>query len=1184
MEQKPSMDSPVHSVWAPVAESFTSSGNREVNLMDSNMVVNNKDQTSNHYLSSSSSISDAAFLMELNAITSTLPLYSVSIQGQDYKVMIDSGATDNYASSRLMAVAQSSQVVANRSVETAGGEIITIDKKIQLLASFDGLSAMVEAYVFDSKFDLILGRSWLNTMNPTPNWQTDEWQLRDKAGGIHFLRPLNGKQSTPQVNYLISGKQLARLMKTTTASEPLECFLVHWKDPSINTISPLDADWQALLHEFGEVFRDNLPGLPPPRDVQHVINTGDAAPVNRPPFKMSPLELDELRKQLNELTGLGLIQPSSSPWGAPVLFVKKKNGEMRMCIDYRALNKVTIRNAHPLPRIDECLDRLHGASYFTSLDLKSGYHQVRIQADDMPKTAFNTRYGQFEFRVLPFGLTNAPPTFQKLMNGVLCSYLDDFALVYLDGILIFSRTADEHRQHVRLVLERLREANLIVNIKKCEFNRRELTFVGFKISADGILPADDKVLAIRDWPIPTNVQEVRQFFGLAQHYRRFMPGFAGIAAPITDLTRGVGPKRRSIVWTADCQVSFEKIKSMLCTAPILLTPDMTKPFRIETDASDFGIGAVLLQENVHGVWCPLAFESKKLSSAEQSYPAQERELLAILHALRTWRCLIEGQDFVVFTDHLPLRYFRTQTKPTNRLIRWMAEIEAFDPDIQYKPGKDNDVADILSRRMDVDLVPGGVMEPTLLYSIAPGVDLTDWPGFYGVDRQLWPASAVPILDRNQHHFVVKDGTVFRKVASTDDDTWTEVPFIPFSARADFVAGIHASCGHLGSDSILSLLHTRVWWPRMKVDIKNWLKSCPECQLLQRRSTAHRGVMHPLDIPAAFHRWHLDFIGELPVSLKGNKWILVAVDYATNWPIARAVKTANAETVADFIYEEIVMRFGCPKEILTDRGANFLSKLVAQYLGRLQVYHKMTSAFHPRTNGKCERLNGTLKNMIKKYAKGALHRWDDFLNPALFACRIRKHATTGRSPFYSTYGREPIIPGDTFQPYLDHHTMADPRTTEELNCKQLDQLGQHREAAANRMKLVSQQDKQRWDSAIKPLHFNIGDKVLLTHEGRYGLEPLFKGPYTVTKATDVDTYLLECMNGQPFAGYVHVDRLLPAFGTDITTTWYDPTTARREWRQATAEPVRIDPVDKLATTATPTEQGRSSVSGGDNVGA
>lgn len=279
--------------------------------------------------------------------------------------------------------------------------------------------------------------------------------------------------------------------------------------------------------------------------MEHVIETGDAAPVRRPPFKMSPLELDELQRQLKDLLDKGFIQPSSSPWGAPVLFVRKKGGALRMCIDYRMINSLCTKRLNtPLPRIDECLERLSGAKYFSQLDLTSGYHQIRIREEDVPKTAFVTRYGSFEWKVLPFGLSNSPSVFQKMMNSVLSGYVDKFVQLYLDDVLLYSKTAEEHIKHIKLVLERFRQHKLYVNPSKSSFNQQEVEFLGMRVSAQGILPSKSKVKAIQEWPRPTNVQEVRQFVGLASHYRKFLKNFSSIAAPLTELTKGTGPKKK----------------------------------------------------------------------------------------------------------------------------------------------------------------------------------------------------------------------------------------------------------------------------------------------------------------------------------------------------------------------------------------------------------------------------------------------------------------------------------------------------------------------------------------------------------------------------------------------------------------------------------------------------------------
>jgi hypothetical protein len=710
---------------------------------------------------------------------------------------------------------------------------------------------------------------------------------------------------------------------------------------------------------------------------------------------------------------------------------------------------------------------------------------------------------------------------------------------YLDDVLIFSKTEEDHRKHVRHVLDLLRKNQLICNLKKCSMAKRETSYLGFRISA------------------------------------------AGVVAPLTNLTRGTGHKKRSIVWTHECQASFEKVKSLLTAALCLAMPAPDLPYRIECDSSDYATGACLLQpdRNDPDSWHPVAFESKKLSDRERKYPAQERELAAILMSLRAWRHLVDGcsAGYTVFTDHLPLKYFRTQEHPTPRLTRWISELEMYDPDIQYKKGSLQVVADALSRRDGPHCTPAPTsMEPDFIYAIDPLSGLSpsvksDWPLFY-LDNHDQKVSSLQLknkLAKERPFFEVSDGKVYRKVDIHGDGSRIRlVPFIPFVERADFATKYYESFGHCGYSTLVKLLTPRGWWPSLKADIKNWLRLCPMCQVNSNRSHIHQDVMHPMNIPSAFERWHIAFIGELPTTLRGNRWILVAVDTATNWPITRAVPVASETAVADFIYEEIVMKFGCPVEICTDRGAQFCSGLVRQYMKRVKSTHKLTSAFHPRTNSKVERFNGVLKPMLRKYVNGALHRWDDFLNAATWACRIRVHSTTGYSPFYLTYGREPRLPGDVMVPYIDKTAAADPRTITDFTARELASLGQDRAAAEARMRAMAAKDKAKWDAVIKKVFFEPGDLVLLTHEGRLGLEPRYKGPFVVVASfPEYGTYKLQTVAGEPLKSLVHVDRLKAAHGTTPATPWYDPTSSRRDWRAATKNNTVSSPVG-LSIKATP----------------
>mgnify|MGYP002655008431 CR=1 FL=1 len=403
-----------------------------------------------------------------------------------------------------------------------------------------------------------------------------------------------------------------------------------------------DAKMRAVLQSQAEILQEPH-HMPPSRSCDHPIDlTSDQIPPSYMP-RLSPAELEELRRQLDDYLERGWIRPSSSPYGAPILFVRKKDGSLRMCIDYRGLNLITRRNAYPLPRIDMLLDQLHGATIFTSLDLWSGYHQVRIKEADIYKTAFRTRYGLYEFTVMPFGLTNTPATFMNLMHDVLRPYLDKFVVVYLDDILIYSCTPKEHLQHVALVLDALKKHQLHVKLSKCFFGRRRTTFLGHVIEEGTIQIDPAKIKAVEDWPAPRNIKEVQRFLGFTGFLRSFIDRYAELAAPLTALTRGKPPPSASIPWNEQCQRSFEALKEAITSAPVLLIPDAcpNTTFTVWADASSCAIAAILFQDQGKGLQ-PVAYESRQYTPAEANYTPREQELLAVVHALDVWRCYLEG--------------------------------------------------------------------------------------------------------------------------------------------------------------------------------------------------------------------------------------------------------------------------------------------------------------------------------------------------------------------------------------------------------------------------------------------------------------------------------------------------------------------------------------------------------------
>ncbi|WVZ93886.1 hypothetical protein U9M48_039838, partial [Paspalum notatum var. saurae] len=449
-----------------------------------------------------------------------------------------------------------------------------------------------------------------------------------------------------------------------------------------------------VVREYPDVFPEELPGLPPVRAIEFAIDLiPGTAPIAKAPYRMSGKEYDELKKQLDELLEKGFIRDSVSPWGAPVLFVKKKDGTMRMCIDYRDLNAVTIKNKYPLPRIDDLLDRLKGAKHFSKIDLRSGYHQMRIHESNIPKTAFVTRYGHHEFTVVSFGLTNAPAYFMNMMNMIFMKELDQCVVVFIDDILIFSKTREEHE----IVLEKLRENQLYEKFSKCDFWLEKVAFLGHVLTAEGVSVDPEKVEAVSNWKTPHNATEIRSFLGLAGYYRRFMENFSKIAKPMTGLLKNNTPYE----WDDKCEGSFQLLKEKLTTASVLTLPDLHKDFVVYCDASRQGLGCVLMQDNK-----VVSYASRQLRAHEENYPTHDLELAAVVHALKIWRHYLMGNKCKIYTDHKSLKYIFTQTELNMRQRRWLELIKDYELEIHYHPGKANVVAYTLSRKSYCNLLTG----------------------------------------------------------------------------------------------------------------------------------------------------------------------------------------------------------------------------------------------------------------------------------------------------------------------------------------------------------------------------------------------------------------------------------------------------------------------------------------------
>jgi hypothetical protein len=527
-------------------------------------------------------------------------------------------------------------------------------------------------------YDLLIGMDWLAAYKTKLDCYHKTLECVNEEGRKTTLQGIQKPVSVRQISTL-QMKKYCRKGCSLYAIQVLE---------SVENDKPNLED-HPILREYKDVFPEEVPGLPPRRDIDFSIElTPGAVPTSRTPYRMSTPELVELKLQLKEMMDKGYIRPSVSPWGAPILFVKKKDGTLRLCIDYRQLNKTTIKNKYPLPRIDDLFDQLGGASIFSKIDLRSGYHQVRIKDEDIHKTTFRTRYGHYEFVVVPFGLTNAPATFMCLMNNVLSKFLDKFVLVFIDDILIYSKNREEHEEHLRLVLQVLREHHLYAKFSKCDFFQKQVHYLGHVISKEGVAVDPDKIRSIMEWPTPKDVSDIRSFMGLAGYYRRFIKGFSKIGCPITALQK----KGIKFIWTSKCEERFQELKYLLTHAPMLKIADPDNDFLVCTDACKEGLRGVLMQEGR-----VIFYASRKLNEHEINYVTHDLELAAIVHALKMWRHYLLGRKFVLMTDHCGLRHLFDQPKLNARQARWMALLSEFDFEIKHIKGKENRVVDALSR-------------------------------------------------------------------------------------------------------------------------------------------------------------------------------------------------------------------------------------------------------------------------------------------------------------------------------------------------------------------------------------------------------------------------------------------------------------------------------------------------------
>jgi hypothetical protein len=815
-------------------------------------------------------------------------------------------------------------------------------------------------------------------------------------------------------------KALAESFRKRTVS-PTNCRAIEVKTDVLERIK----------NELLEIEVKNLRELTTTDLLTHKIEVQNVEPIRQKTRSIPFAYQAEFKAMIDDMLTAGIIKESNSPWSSPVRLVKKKDGTLRVTVDYRKLNNVTIKDAYPIPRIDNMLSKLSQARIFTTLDLASGYYQVKMDPESRKYTAFSCDYGFFEYNTMPMGLTNACATFQRLMNKVLEGYIGIFCFVYLDDIIIFSINEEIHFSDVKNIVLRLKENNLKIKTSKCKIAQNRIEYLTHEICDGVISPGKKKTEALFNFKQPKNVKQVQSFLGLGSYYRKFIPNFSTIASPLIKSTE----KGKEFRWTEDCQTAFDELRTIVCSERVLILPDFDNEFRLEADASNVGVGAVISQQ-VKSSWKPIAYFSKHLSKVERNYSTSEKELLAIVLSMEYFKQFLYGRHFEVFTDHEPLKYLLITDDLAPRLSRWMARLRMFDFRVTYRSGKKNGNADALSRIPQekesdenssdeenviinaIHIVDTSIMTDQLndadikwMYDLKKNAETED---LYKIRVEKFDNTERKILYKQWERIKISGKNLFREWYDEDDNIRLQM-IVPKKHQERLLAQAHSHVlsGHLGFDKTLERLQTRCYWPKLRDSVKKFIENCVECQTTKPPQKYNVTELKPIFASKPFELITTDILGPLAVTANKNKYILVVCDHFTKWVEIFALETQTAREVAENLML-VICRHGVPDSILSDQGKNFQSNLLNELWELLDVHKLRTTPYHPECDGLSERFNRTLKSMITTFVTDDQQgTWDQYLPMLAFAYNTAVHCSTNTTPFEMIYGRQPKLPIDIF---------------------------------------------------------------------------------------------------------------------------------------------------------------------------
>ena len=979
------------------------------------------------------------------------------------KILLDSGASVSCVSSKL--IKKHKILSSNRQLFTAAGTKLDSagQAHVSLSLGVASTTSMKVEVINGLAFDCILGVDGLSKLNVT-------LQFGEKSARNNEEDMLVTMISDVEVGATITNDQRHELVE--------------------------------LLKRYTPLFDDTLGCT---TTATHQIRTGDKGPIRRHPYRIPLAKQKIVEKHVQEMLQKNVILPSSSPWCSPIVLTKKKDGTDRFCIDFTEVNKITEKDASPLPRIDDLLDRLGKAKFFSGLDLASGYWQIKMDESDRKKTAFTVPgVGHFEFSVMPFGLTNAPATFSKMMQQVLRGIKN--AVSYLDDILIFSETWAEHLSTIEVVLRALQAAGLKLQPKKCSFVKRSLSFLGHIVDENGVTADPKKTEAIANYPRPQNEKQLKGFLGFANYYRRFVKDFAKIASCLFKMTS----KKQKFEWKAIHEDAFNKLKQKLCSTPVLGFPDLTLPYELHVDACGLGMGCVLSQRH-DGFEKPIAYASRHFTKQEEHYSATEREAAAVIWALNHFHPYLDGAQFRIVSDHEPLRWLLAKPITRGRLARWQLKLREYQDSLlgfDYRPGSKHANADFLSRTPLLDEVRDQArVEDTdqsfALVSSIIDVSVSDLKEMQERDADF---------DRMKKHFHEDKQGIWK---------YRKRVYIPVQLRKRVMESFHGTVdsSHMGITKMHSLIATSCYWPKMLSDIQNFVTKCSPCAFAKdtRAEQAPIGHFSQCDFP--FQRVALDFAGPFPTSERGKKYLIVGIDHFSRFVYAQPTSTATSLEAATFL-RHICNLEGTPSEVLTDNGTHFKGhfKLFLESRG---IRHVLSSPHHPQSNGMAERFMRTVKGMIRAELIQKMDTnqtgWDAKVDTIVRDYNMALVESTRVSPFELARGR--VVTSHNLR-----WLKGCPQGAVRSNVK-WDDIAAHekgrREKTVNRINDKNKRVLRQLSVGMMVKRRNFEQKVGHSQS----LMPKYDGPFEIMRQVSPFTYEIG-IPGRSWRQILHVDHLLP----------------------------------------------------------